>query len=125
MRGDFAEVGRWHERTGAPWRDLPDRHGPWKTAHERLRKWTADGTWDRGPGARDRQRRLSLGPLEDSVEFVISVYSTSVRAHQHTAGARKGGCARTGSKTSPSTGNPSGSSASSHSRTCRHSTTAL
>jgi transposase len=34
-------------RTGAPWRDLPERYGPWKTAHERLRKWTADGTWDR------------------------------------------------------------------------------
>lgn len=34
-------------RTGAPWRDLPERYGPWKTCHERLRKWTADGTWDR------------------------------------------------------------------------------
>jgi transposase len=34
-------------RTGAPWRDLPDRYGPWKTAHERLRLWTKDGTWDR------------------------------------------------------------------------------
>src|SRR4051812_33673701 len=37
----------WQARTGVPWRDLPDRYGPWKTAHERLRKWTADGTWDR------------------------------------------------------------------------------
>jgi transposase len=35
----------WKLRTGAPWRDLPDRYGPWKTAHERLRVWTADGTW--------------------------------------------------------------------------------
>ncbi len=30
-----------------PWRDLPERYGPWKTAHERLRRWTADGTWDK------------------------------------------------------------------------------
>jgi transposase len=37
----------WNLRTGAPWRDLPERYGPWKTAHERLRRWTADGTWDR------------------------------------------------------------------------------
>jgi len=37
----------WRLRTKAPWRDLPERYGPWKTAHERLRKWTADGTWDR------------------------------------------------------------------------------
>ena len=25
----------WKLRTGAPWRDLPERYGPWKTAHER------------------------------------------------------------------------------------------
>ncbi|SDH02476.1 transposase, partial [Pseudonocardia oroxyli] len=37
----------WKLRTGAPWRDLPERYGPWKTAHERLRVWTADGTWQR------------------------------------------------------------------------------
>lgn len=37
----------WKLRTGAPWRDLPERYGPWKTAHERLRTWTLDGTWDK------------------------------------------------------------------------------
>ena len=37
----------WKLRTGAPWRDMPERYGPWKTAHERLRIWTADGTWER------------------------------------------------------------------------------
>ncbi|AIJ21971.1 insertion element transposase [Amycolatopsis methanolica 239] len=30
----------WKLRTGAPWRDLPERYGPWKTVHERLRTWT-------------------------------------------------------------------------------------
>ncbi|RSM61158.1 hypothetical protein DMH03_20865 [Amycolatopsis sp. WAC 01376] len=48
------------------------RYGPWKIAHERLRKWTADGTWDR------------------VLEHVIVK-----------------GVARTGSKTSRSTGNAS------------------
>ncbi len=37
----------WQARTGAPWRDVPDRYGPWKTLHERLRRWSADGTWER------------------------------------------------------------------------------
>jgi transposase len=37
----------WKVRTGASWRDLPERYGHWKTAHERLRLWTADGTWDK------------------------------------------------------------------------------
>jgi transposase len=37
----------FRERTGIPWRDLPERFGRWKTIHERHRRWSADGTWDR------------------------------------------------------------------------------
>ncbi|MFD2398233.1 IS5 family transposase [Prauserella oleivorans] len=77
----------WKLRTGAPWRDLPERYGPWKTAHERLRLWTKDGTW---------QRILDEVIVKDDavgdVEWVISVDSSVVRAHQHAAGARKRGC---------------------------------
>jgi transposase len=62
---------------------LPERYGPWKTAHERLRLWTADGTW---------RRILDEVIVKDDavgdVEWVISVDSTVVRAHQHAAGAR-------------------------------------
>src|ERR1700742_4447146 len=76
----------WKLRTGAPWRDLPERYGPWKTAHERLRLWTKDGTC---------QKILDEVIVKDdsigSVEWVISVDSTVVRAHQHAAGARKKG----------------------------------
>jgi transposase len=32
-------------RTGVPWRDLPERYGPWQTLYERHRRWSADGTW--------------------------------------------------------------------------------
>ncbi len=97
----------WKERMGAPWRHLPERYGPWKTAHERLRTWTADGRWDRileHVIVKDE----SLGTVRDNVVFVVSVDSTSVRAHQHAAGARKKGAARTGAKPSPSIGNASG-----------------
>src|ERR671927_1022843 len=76
----------WKLRTGAPWRDVPERYGPWKTAHERLRKWTADGTWE---------RILDQVVVKDdavgNVEWIISVDSSVVRAHQHAAGARKKG----------------------------------
>ncbi|GAA3707977.1 hypothetical protein GCM10023082_02530 [Streptomyces tremellae] len=34
-------------RTGAPWRDLPERYGPWQTIDERFARWEADGTWAR------------------------------------------------------------------------------
>ena len=76
----------WKLRTGAPWRDLPERYGPRKTAHERLRLWTKTGLW---------QKLLDEVIVKDDavgdVEWVISVDSSVVRAHQHAAGARKKG----------------------------------
>jgi transposase len=100
----------WKLRTGAPWRDLPERYGPWKTAHERLRRWTADGTWDR-----ILDRVIVKDDAVGEVEWIISVDSTVVRAHQHAAGARKKGAAPaepgtgagSGSKNSPSRGKDS------------------
>jgi transposase len=74
----------WKLRTGAPWRDLPERYGPWKTAHERLRRWSTDGTWDRIL-AEVIVKDDSIG----AVEWTISVDSSVVRAHQRAAGARK------------------------------------
>lgn len=75
----------WKLRTGAPWRDVPERYGSWKTAHERLRRWTADGTWD---------KILASVQVKDDgrpVEWIVSVDSSVVRAHQASAGARKKG----------------------------------
>lgn len=37
----------FRQRTGLPWRDLPPRFGKWKTVHDRHRRWSADGTWER------------------------------------------------------------------------------
>jgi transposase len=36
----------WKLRTGAPWRDLPERYGAWQTCADRLYRWrgTARGT---------------------------------------------------------------------------------
>ena len=51
--GQWAEHRRvvngilWKLATGVPWRDLPDRYGPWQTCYERFRRWQADGTWQR------------------------------------------------------------------------------
>jgi transposase len=35
----------WHLHTGAPWRDLPQRYGPWQTVYDRFNRWRKDGTW--------------------------------------------------------------------------------
>lgn len=37
----------WKLRTGAPWRDLPERYGPWQTCADRLSHWRREGLWDR------------------------------------------------------------------------------
>lgn len=35
----------WHLHTGAPWPDVPERYGPWKTVYDRFNRWRKDGTW--------------------------------------------------------------------------------
>jgi transposase len=74
----------WKLRTGAPWRDLPERYGPWQTCYDRFVRWRRDGTWDRLL-AHTQIRSAAVG----EVEWVMSVDSTVARAHQHAAGARR------------------------------------
>jgi transposase len=37
----------WILHTGAPWRDVPERYGPWETVYGRFRRWRRDGTWSK------------------------------------------------------------------------------
>ncbi len=89
--------GRWNDhrtvlngilfrvRTGIPWRDLPERYGSWKTVYERHRRWSADGT-----GNRLLQAVQADADLAGRIDWgMVGVDSTSCRAHQHAAGARK------------------------------------
>ena len=65
----------------APWRDLPERYGSWKTVYSRFRKWIDDGILD------NIFRILSLeAELEE-----LSIDASIIQAHQHSAGAKKGG----------------------------------
>ncbi|WP_443072706.1 IS5 family transposase [Streptomyces sp. RPT161] len=75
----------FRQRTGVPWRDLPARFGSWKTVYERHRRWSADGTWDR-----ILQAVQADADAEGRIDWsMVSVDSTSCRAHQHAAGARR------------------------------------
>ena len=76
----------WKLATGAPWRDLPERYGPWQTVYTRFRRWTLAGVWDRLFAAVQRQADAA-GQLEWAVQFIDG---TIVRAHQHAAGAKGG-----------------------------------
>ena len=70
----------WIARSGAPWRDLPERYGPWQTVYSRFRKWMEDGILD------NIFRVLSL----DAELSELSPDASIVQAHQHSAGAKKG-----------------------------------
>jgi transposase len=76
-------------RSGVPWRDLPERYGPWQTCYKRFARWEADGTWARIEAAL-RTQADAAGELDWDAQIDSSV----VRAHQHAAGARKRGSAR-------------------------------
>ena len=76
----------WIARTGAPWRDLPERYGSWKTVSSRFYRWQKAGVWQRiWEGIQAEQD--AYGEIDWEVHFVDG---TVVRAHQHAGGAKKG-----------------------------------
>jgi len=76
----------WKLRTGAPWRDVPERYGSWATLYSRFRRWRVAGLWDRLFAA-VQTRADAAGQVDWTVHFVDG---TVVRAHQHAAGAKGG-----------------------------------
>lgn len=76
----------WVLRTGAPWRDLPERYGRWGTVYSRFYRWQKQGVWDTLFETVQAQQDAA-GQLDWTVHYVDG---TTVRAHQHAAGAKKG-----------------------------------
>jgi transposase len=76
----------WILRTGAPWRDLPERYGPWATVASRFYSWRKSGLWDR-IFAQVQIQADAAGQIDWHVHYVDG---TIVRAHQHAAGAKGG-----------------------------------
>ena len=77
----------WVLRTGAPWRDLPERYGPVGTVSSRFYRWCRAGVWDRILCALQAEAD-ARGAIDWDLHFVDA---TIVRAHQHAAGARRTG----------------------------------
>ena len=79
----FVNAVLWMAKTGAPWRDLPERFGPWGTAWKRFDRWSKKGVLN----------RLFEMLQDPDLEWMI-IDSTVVRAHQHAAGKKGGKVAR-------------------------------
>lgn len=76
----------WVLRTGAPWRDLPERYGVWQTVYSRFRRWQEAGVWDQILQTLQEEAAHD-GTLDGSLAMIDG---SNVRAHQHAAGAKKG-----------------------------------
>jgi transposase len=70
----------WQFRTGAPWRDVPERYGPRTTLYNRFVRWRAAGVWD----------RLLAAVSEAYDGEIVMIDSSCVRVHQHGAAVKRG-----------------------------------
>ena len=81
-RGDdnrlFLDAVLWIARTGAPWRDLPERFGESNSVFQRFNRWAKKGVWQR-----------VFDTLQDPDLEWVMLDATIIRAHVHAAGARK------------------------------------
>ncbi len=77
----FLNAVLWIGKTGAPWRDLPERFGKWNSVWKRFDRWSYKGVWSKIFDA--------LAAADPDLEWLI-LDSTVIRAHQHAAG-KKGG----------------------------------
>jgi transposase len=75
----------WILHSGAPWRDLPDRYGPWETVFAAFNRWREDGTWV-------RIATSLLDELDDRGQIDHDLWcidGTVIRASRAAAGAKK------------------------------------
>ena len=70
----------WIARSGAPWRDLPERFGPWQTVYERFTVWSNANVFE---------KIFDVLKIDADLQD-LSIDSTSSKVHQSAAGAKKG-----------------------------------
>ena len=77
--GCSSKLFLYRYRAGIPWRDLPERFGDWKIVYQRFSRWAKSGIFE---------RIFKLLASDHDNEYMM-IDTTIVRAHQHSAGARK------------------------------------
>lgn len=70
----------WIIRSGAPWRDMPERYGPYTTVNGWFARWEAEGLIEK-----------IMSDLQADADLQdMGIDSTCSKVHQHAAGAKKG-----------------------------------
>jgi transposase len=76
----FVDAVLYRARTGVPWRDLPERFGPWKSIYNRFANWARAGRWQKI----FRELQLEFDETGSIVDGSV------VRAHQDASGGKGG-----------------------------------
>jgi transposase len=84
----FVEAVLYRYRAGIAWGDLPQRFGDFRVVHLRHSRWSKSGVWE----------CLFKALAQEADNEYTLIDSTIVRAHQHSAGAKKGGLKKTKTK---------------------------
>ena len=63
-------------RTGAPWRDLPERYGPYTTVYNRYNRWGERGIW----------KGIFDALSEEAEDSLIFIDASIVKAHRAASG---------------------------------------
>ena len=69
----------WINRSGAQWRQLPERYGPWQSVYARFAKWRDDGVWE----------NIFTALSQDADTENLSIDSTCVKVHESANGGEK------------------------------------
>lgn len=77
---EFVNAVLYRARTGMPWRDLPDRFGPWKSVYNRFANWAKRGMWE----------KIFKALQIDFDEGGSIADGSVVRAHQDASGGKGG-----------------------------------
>ena len=71
----------WVNHSGAQWRQLPKRYGPWQSVYSRFAKWCEDGIWE----------GVFSELSQDIDRENLSIDSTCVKVHESSNGGEKSG----------------------------------
>lgn len=75
----FVNAVLWVLRTGAPWADLPERYGKYKSVHKRYSRWCQKGVWE----------KVLEMLTEDKDNEYLMLDATVVQAHSQSATYKK------------------------------------